>query len=339
MRHFKKISVGTGLTALLSVLAGCESIDQIQDPPTASKRNIGAVGVEDSSDFDRELIQAKLKNTDPAQQDKAMKHVLDKYGLAYKQGNGIEESGPVEPPNNDAPSLVTAARTTLNSFNPVRRDFSANGVDLATFVTSLNLKNGESLAAVALGKTASVDPFLIAYYSDPFGTPKLSYPKVVAYNDDAGAANRNSVIQWTNNTGVVRVLVVIAFAYSTSTSGLGNVIVNTSTSSNVYFDQPIGGYKRFGGNPLPDVPNNCVFKKTQMRYSITSGDYNNFRVIAIDNMVMKGGGITGFPSHFLDLNWQVNNPYPSFVLFHSFGGPSNIYSLSYKQTDMYTCIQ
>jgi hypothetical protein len=340
MRNFKMISTGAGLSALMTVMVGCESAERIQTPSSPSQPTIGAVGTEDSSEFDRELIRAKVDKVDPARSDEAIMRVFDKYGITYTRPKSLETVLPVDAgmqsPSGDAVAAKSGA-TSRTSFNAVRRDFSATAGDIATFTDVVTLEPGHMVVCAALGKTASVDPFVVAYYPDPFGTPKLKHLKVVAFNDDVGSANRNSAIQWTNNTGVQRTVWIIAFAYSTATKGLGTVIVNTSTSAHTYVDQPIGGLKQWGATALPTVPKDCWFSKTEMRYRITSGDiYGPPFALIIDNQAMRGGYMSQFSNHFLDLPWQVNNPYPSFALIA--GGTAG-HTVRLTQTDMYNCVE
>jgi hypothetical protein len=340
MRNFKLISTGAGLSALMTVMVGCESAERIQTPSSPSQPTIGAVGTEDSSEFDRELIRAKVDKVDPARSDEAIMRVFDKYGITYTRPKGQEtvlpaDAGMENPSGN--PAAAKSGATARTSFEAVRRDFSATAGDIATFGDLVVLEPGQMVVAVALGNTANVDPCLVAYYPDPFGTPKLKHLKVVAFNDDVGSANRNSAIQWSNNTGVQRTVWIFAFAYSTPSKGLGTVIVNTSTTANTYANQPIGGLKQWGATALPNIPHGCQFNKTVMRYRITSGDiYGPPFALIIDNQAMQGGYMSQFPDHFLDLNWQVNNPYPSFALIA--GGTAG-HTVRLTQTDKYNCVE
>jgi hypothetical protein len=338
MRNFEAIRAGAGLSALMMALAGCDSGERIQGPSAASRPAIGAVGVDDSSAYDRELIQAKARNTDPVLRDQAIIKVFDKYGVSYPRALAPVEPARAENADGAAPLGAAAAKAAYisSSFNPLRRDFTGNTNDIVTFYYNITVQNGEGLAAAAIANTANVDPFLVAFYPEPGGTPSIQTVKVAAYNDDAGSGNRNSVISWTNNTGSAKAVTVVAFAYSTATRGLGHLVVNTTSSSHSLINQPIGGLKQFGANALPEEPTNCVFRGTQMTFKKVSGIADYTTALVIDTQAMRGGFIQRI-DHTLELPWRVYNPAPSFALLYaSTANPAG--SVRLIQRDAYACV-
>jgi hypothetical protein len=338
MRDFDAIWAGAGLSALMMVMAGCDSRERIHDPAAASRPTIGAVSVDDSSAYDRELIQAKTGHIDPALREQAIIRVFDKYGVTYPRS--LAPVGPVMPEDADdaAPFRSAAAKASYiaSSFNPLRRDFTGNTNDIVTFYYNITVQNGEGLAAAAIANTANVDPFLVAFYAEPGGTPIIQIVKVVAYNDDVSSGNRHSVINWTNNTGSAKGITVVAFAYSTATRGLAHLVVNTTNSSHSLINQPIGGLKQFGATPLPEEPTNCNFRGTQMTFKKVSGIADFTTALVIDTKAMRGGFLQR-RDHTLELPWRVDNTYPSFALLYaSVANPAGTVRLIQK--DAYSCV-
>jgi hypothetical protein len=338
MRNFEAIWAGAGLSALMMVMAGCDSSERIHEPSAATGPAIGAVGVGDSSEYDRELIRAKAGNTDPALGDQAILRVFDKYGVSYPRP--LAPAGPASAGEADGavPFGAAAAKASYiaSSFNPLRRDFSGNSGDIVTFYYNITVPNGEDLAAAAIANTANVDPFLVAFYPEPGSTPIIQIVKVVAWNDDSSPGNRHSVIGWTNNTGSAKTVTVVAFAYSTATRGLAHLVVNTTNSSHSLINQPIGGLKQFGATALPAEPSNCVFRGTQMTFKRVSGTPDNVTALVIDTQAMRGGYLQR-NNHTLELPWRVYNTYPSFALLYSAAAtPAGTAQLT--QRDSYSCV-
>lgn len=342
MLDFKAIRTGAGLSALMTAMIGCDSGERIQATPAASRPDIGAVSLEDSSEFDRELIRTKAGHADPALQVKAIQELFDRYGVAYPRAAAPDAPIVVEtaafPESSGAAAKEAAAQNI--SWTAVRRQFSANVNDIVTFRNVADVRRGESVASAALAGSANVDPVLVAFYAETLG-PERFRLKVAAFNDDAGSANRNSVISWTNNTEIDQFVYIVAFAYSTSSRGLGNVVVNTTRTSNFFTNQPIGGLKQWGAAPLPQVPNRCVFSKTRITYEQLTGTGRNFgTALVVDNKAMRGAYIWDTPAS-IDLSWQVDNPYPSFALLFGDPLPSRQTGaiVQVTQRDIYSCVQ
>ena len=337
MRDIKAFWTGTGLSVLMMMMGGCDSSEVVQNS-SETKPTIGAQSAQDSSEFDRELIAAKNGNADPVRREQAMMAILDKYGVAYPKANALGYSQATEAADGLAASGSAAAKSAAASFFALRRDFTAS-YDIQTFSDLQWVGAHSSLGIAVVGTTANVDPFLVAYTTE--GSPPAQTVKVIGYSDDIGSANRNSVITWTNNTNAVQNVFFVAFAYSTSTRGQANIIVNANGGSESHTNAVIGGLKQFGGNPLPAEPANCFPSSTRISLQQVSGIRSGYALI-VDTRAMRGGLIstdTPNQTRLLDLGWIAYNPYPSLALvFRPTAGVANDASWRFIQKDIYSCV-
>jgi hypothetical protein len=316
MGYFKSFWAGSGLSALMLVMGGCDTGERAQDP-AGPNPTIGATDLTGSSEFDRELIAAKTGNEDPARREQAIRAVLDKYGVAYPHADEPAQPLPAEATDGAEPVGRAAAKTAFisSAWNPLRRDFTATN-DIHTFWNSVRVENGESYVAAAIGNTASVDPFLVAYYYEDENSSPLV--KVVAYNDDISGDNRNSRISWTNNTGTVQHIATVAFAYSSATRGQAHLVVNTTRFTQSILNAEIGGLHQYGATALPAGPTNCFPSATWTWLQGLSGTPKIGKALVVDTKAMRGGVLQ--VSHvggetLVNLPWSVDDPYPSFALF------------------------
>lgn len=346
MDRMKAFWTGTGLSALMAVMAGCDSGERIQEPAGAAPA-IGAQGITDSSDFDRDLIAAKTANADPDRREQAIRSVLDKYGVPYSRA--YPAAYPAGTADGTASIGMAAAKAafTSASWNPVRRDFSG-GNDIHTFSMSVFVDQGQTLGIAVIGNSASVDPFVVASYKD--GINNDAYPvRVIGFNDDASSANRNSVLGWTNNTGRWQIIDIVAFSFASSTRGQAFVSVAVNGAAQNLYNREIGGMHLYGATPLPTAPTNCFPNSTYLWLQNPSGPMLGTALV-IDTKAMRGGSITLTATTPLPLAlpWIVDNPYPSFALVYNpeFGElspnwPQNEtpYTWELIQKDHYTCVR
>jgi hypothetical protein len=341
MGQFKAFLAGTGLSALVGALGGCDSGGRVHEPE-GSKPALGATDLSGSSEFDRELIAAKNGTADPVRQVQAMMAVLDKYGVAHPPATELSELA-------DAPAAVgPAAKTASHSWSPVRRDFQATN-DIHTYRGAVTVGNGQFARFAALGTGANVDPFLVAYYVDDNPAVSTAYiVKVIGYNDDVTSDNRNAVVTWTNNTGNSKTIQFVAFAYSSITRGKGLISVTVNGTSTNLSDRQIGGLKQFGAASLP-ASNGCTQPfSTTIKATRLSGSERGAALV-IDTQAMRGGHLELLANSDASrtLPWIVNNPYPSFALLYKpYTGilPSNWANTEvptqyrFTQTDRYGCV-
>ena len=339
MCDFKAFLAGTGLSALLLGMGGCDSSPRVQEPPEAKPR-IGATDLSGSSEFDRELIAAKSAIADPAQREHAMTAILDKYGVAHPPASGSPlEAAPVLPP-----AAKTAAQSPV-----VRRDFKA-GNDIHTYRGSITVGNSQALLISAMAGADNVDPFVVAYYVDDNPASSTAYKiRVAAFNDDATDANRNSWIEWINKTGNSKTIQFVVFGYSSTTRGKGTII--TFVGGHIVHNlanREFGGLRVYGAKALPNIEPGCYPTSTLVTETPRFGGGYRGAALVIDTQAMRGGYIEDRPAlgpQTLDFPWPLHNPYPSFaLLFQTYTGvlPSNWSETpseyQFTQKDRYSCV-
>lgn len=327
MGRFKAFLTGFGISALVMLIwGGCDSSERVQEP-SESKPRIGTTDVSGSSEFDRELIAAKNGIADPVRQVQAMAAIFDKYGVAHPPAT--------EPA--DAPDAVgPAAKTASHSWSALRRDFqAANGIH--TYRGTVSVGNGQSARFVATGNTDNVDPFLVAYYVDDNPAVSTAHKvRIIGFNDDFTGMNRNSVILWTNNTGLNKTIQFVAFAYSSITRGKGRISTTVNGSSTSLGDREIGGFKQFGGAQLTP-PSACTQPISTRIQSWRLSGSERGAVLVVDTKAMRGGHLQTQSLNAeasLDLPWVVWNPYPSLALMYQ--PYSNVLPANWAETEVPT---
>jgi hypothetical protein len=299
-----------GVLALILGLAGCDSGERIQDP-SSSQRPIGATDLTGSSEFDRELIAAKSQGSDQEHREQAIVAVLDKYGVAHPK---------VQAQFLSIPSIAGAAAKTARSFwDPTRRNFTA-GNDIHTYHGAVTVPNRGHLRLGAIANTASVDPFMVAYYGSTSQPSQNAFNVVVVgYNDDVASGNRNSIIEWTNNTGGAKLVGFIAFAFSQYSRGKGTIQITVDGSSTNLLNREIGGLIQYDAIALPPAPDGCTIPvSTLATFTTLSGGGYGESALLIDTKALGGAIILGRPApvETITFPWIVNNPYPSFALLY-----------------------
>jgi len=333
MGDFKAFWTGTGIAVLMMAMGGCDTSERVQDPSGAGP-TVGAKGIDDSSPFDRELIAAKNGNADPARREQAMMAILEKYGVRYPQANA-GSTNPI-PEASGSLSASSPALAKSAAAPAVRRDLSVSSADFETFVNHEFVGPHQTLALVAIGGAANVDPFLVAYIKE--GNYPNNPVQVIGYNDDVSSDNRNSRIIWTNNSDAQQLVEIAAFAYSTAGRGRATVYQIVDGSARI-FNGAIGGMHQYGATPPPAVPSRCVPFWTNISLQRTSGTgWSN--ALVVDTKAMRGGLLAAddrFPATQMDLPGNVDNPYPSFVLLYSNTGVA-VSNYRFIQKDIYSCV-
>jgi hypothetical protein len=338
MIQTKAFTGGIGLAALILAMAGCDSADRVQEP-SAPQPQIGATDLTGSSEFDRELIAAKSRGSDQVHRDQAILAVLDKYQVAHASA----QAQPVI----TVPALTAAAKTARSNWDPIRRNFTA-GNDIHTYREVITVPNGKYIQVAAIGNSASVDPYLVAYYTDGEQTSESALKvKIIGLNDDISSANRNAAVGWTNNSGRSQDVNFVAFAYSSPSRGKAKIQITQNGVTTNLLNREIGGLSQYGAVTLPAVPDGCSPQFSRVTMNLLSGGYAGHSLV-VDAQAMRGAAMqTGNnpSSQTLDLSWIVSNPYPSFaLLFESYNDvlppnwqeiPSNFQLI---QKDHYGCV-
>lgn len=119
--------------------------------------------------------------------------------------------------------------------------------------TEVAVGAGQTLTVQAVGN-GTTDPVLVIY--DDY-TVAAGLPYIIAINDDYPGLGRTAKIVYTNGTGSSHYVRYVAFAYSDSTVGTGNVTANVAGR---YYgsgpNAPIGGAVRYVAN-VAFTPPNC----------------------------------------------------------------------------------
>jgi hypothetical protein len=198
----KRLPASLAATAL--ALAACNSPDR--SAATAATPESQGPG------FARDMIALKAKGLPDAEREEAIRALLARYGRAPAHaapaiaGEPEGETAP-EPLAKTAATSWLTVKTTSFTFPYVIKQ-------------EMNVAAGGTLTATLEAAPGAdfTDPFLLAYYQSSGIVGVKAYPiKVVGFNDDNGGLN--SSFSWTNNTGSVKLVTVIGFAYSPSTGG------------------------------------------------------------------------------------------------------------------------
>jgi hypothetical protein len=219
-----------GLLALAGwsdlVYSGC---DAGEEAPAAV--GIQADGPKRTAAYERDILAIKAAIQDPMTREKAIRETVARHGFPLPA-----EAEAEAPAGKEAfPSLAKAA---ASSQYIEMKNISGNVSK--TLQYSKSLSPGERLTATAEGNGAT-DPALVAYYLEG-GTSEARPIKVVGVRED-GFQTLNPSLEWTNNTGVSRSVIVIVFAESDATRGTAKVVIRNEdrNQGNYWSAAPVGG--------------------------------------------------------------------------------------------------
>jgi hypothetical protein len=332
----KRFLTGVGLSAMMIAMDGCDSGDRIQDS-TGTKVTIGATGLTDSSEFDRELIAAKTGNADWNRREAAIRAVFDKYGVAYPRTDASAPSPASGPGEGSAPVVPTAAKTAASAWSALRRDF--NGVDnVFTVYDQIGVNPGQTLTVTAVGNAPNVDPFIVAFIKNGENFD-VDHVRLLTYNDDISSTNRNAKISWTNYSQTWLDVQVVTFAYSPSSRGQATLSFS-GAYNHVFSNATIGGSVQYSGLPVGTAPSNCYPSATWVWLNDAIPPIPNMGALVMDISAGKGGMILaeqGAPQP-LTLPWIVDNHYPSFALVWTTPPGDGTHQWEFIQRDHYSCV-
>jgi hypothetical protein len=210
------------LAAVVLALAGCNAPDRPATTVAAPESR--------SAEFTRDMLALKAKGLPDAEREDALRALLARFGQAPAQVSPAIVSEP-EGGTSAVPLEKAAAATSWKTVKTTPFTFPY------VIKQEMNVAAGGTLTATLRAAAGAdfTDPFLLAYYQSSGEVGFKSYQiKVVGFNDDDNGLN--SRFSWTNNTGSVKLVTVIGFAFSPSTGG--PMVMNTSYPP---FPGPTGG--------------------------------------------------------------------------------------------------
>ena len=195
------------LAAAALAMAACNSPDRATAPAAAPESR--------GAGFARDMAALKAKGLPDAEREEAIRALLASYG----QAPAYVPPKIVEVPEEETaagPLAKSAASTSWKTVKTTTFEFPY------VLKEEINVAPGGTLKATLTAAPGQqyTDPFLLAYYQTSGLAGSKAYKiKVVGFNDDAEAGSLDANFSWTNNTGSVKLVTVIGFAFSPSTGG------------------------------------------------------------------------------------------------------------------------
>jgi hypothetical protein len=325
---------------LLSLaLCACNTADN-EDPPAPPEIDGGAKPVEITA-MDREISALKSRVSDPAALEPEYRAILSRNGYAVPAPDHAAPMGPVSPADQaeaaGAPLAKTAAVYT--AWKTVK-DFDF-GIALA-FHHEVVVANNATITVYANRASSPTDPVLVAYYRTSGNAASIAYRiKAVAFNDDRGDGTRNAKITWKNTTGSPVILEIMAYAYSSATTG-GMHITVLLPNSGENFSVPVYAYPEYYNSQGPF--SNCnPAEATRIQLKRLTGGGFWSGVLALNYGTARGGLILengGDDIQTLNLSDVITNDPGNFLMGVMLDTDELVYERTWFkgiQQDKHTC--
>jgi hypothetical protein len=315
------LTLGISLSMLFSACDRNEN-DGVPNAPGSQTETSPAMG----QAFAKELIALKAETGGQKISDEAIAALLSKYKMP-NPSLGVHTAP--EPALEDRDALAKTAASSI--YIPVRK---------ATFDLNMTLYKGYTLEAGAAieawttrtSSNQSVDPLLIAFYrtgGDDIGAPI----KVVAMNDDDGQGGLDPDIYWVNNTGAPVGVEIVAYAYSTGTSGTGTLKVRTNLTRS--YTGRIGGVNQVARNASSSKPTDgCSNNSDVLILNRNARDAESGFVIGVNYSKMNGAilssnyEIGGSDQTTVTLPAKLNTGWPDFIVAFNAWQSGSVFSAS-----------
>jgi hypothetical protein len=289
--------------ALSLALCAC---DPSGDTPDA------AVPSSEFSPMDREITALKGRESDPARLDAEYRGILSSHGYEVPAPALPAPLGPVsvEEPEPAAEGPLAKASAFVITWKTVK-DFPFNYA--FAYLHKVSVANNATVTATANRVSAPTDPVLVAYYKTG-GTATAYTIRAVYYNDDRGDGSLNSYITWKNTTGATVNLEIMAYAYSSASTGQMKLTF-TGPGAKTVTANVLAYPELFNSNPGP-FPD-CGFPQaTQIQLKRRVGGGFQSGLLALNRGAMRGGYIqeSGDDLQTLFLDDVLTNGSGSFML-------------------------
>jgi hypothetical protein len=343
VRSLSTLSLTLGLAAGL-MATGC---DRAESPaPAAPQQEQPALTPQQQAAFTKEAMAIKAEYNDPAAAfnqkafDAAMIELMQRYHLPVPKA-AQEAWSPLVPeyvPESGSAELAgalgkEAALTTV--WKKVKAlDITFPYAQVAVF----KVKNTDVMTTWTVGIDPSVDPYLVAFYSTS-GRWDRDAIKVIALNDD-GHGFPNASIQWGNNTGADRMVALVAFGFSATTTGRSQLkYISTSGGPITTITGRIATSRVFSNNNVITAGCSGPFATRLEEKRISGGRYGT-GILGVDVAQMKGANIFDRDTT-VDLGFVLKPSGGNFVLpyLEDFDGKTYPNGNHYNgwQEDRYTC--